>query len=72
MVGGLDEAGRAPFSVGYVNTAAFVILAFSAFFVAPLGARLAHALPERQLRRAFAVALLLVAINMIREAVIGG
>lgn len=69
MVAGLDEPMRAPFSLGYVNMAGFGVLAAAAVFLAPVGARLAHALPEARLRRAFAIGLVVVALNMIREAV---
>ena len=62
-------ATRAPFSLGYVNMAGFGVLAAAAVFLAPVGARLAHALPEARLRRAFAIGLVVVALNMIREAV---
>ena len=40
----------------------------SAFFVAPLGAKLAHALPERTLKRCFAVGLVVVGVMLVREA----
>ena len=43
--------------------------AAAAVFLAPVGARLAHALAEARLRRAFAIGLVVVARNMIREAV---
>ena len=40
----------------------------SAAITAPIGARLAHRLPQQTLKRAFAVLLALVALNMLREA----
>ena len=70
IVGGLDEAGRAPFSLGYVNLAGFAVLAASAFFLAPVGAKLAHRLNAARLRQAFGIGLALVALNMLREALI--
>ena len=72
MIAGLDETGRAPFSLGYVNLAAFVILAGAAVFLAPVGAALAHRLNAARLKQVFAIALLLLALNMVREAVFGG
>ncbi|MGJ3231278.1 MAG: sulfite exporter TauE/SafE family protein [Oceanicaulis sp.] len=72
MIAGLDEAGRAPFSVGYVNFAGFACLAGAAVFLAPVGAALAHRLNAARLKQAFAIGLLIVALNMIREAVMGG
>lgn len=72
MIAGLDEAGRAPFSLGYVNMAGFVCLAGAAVFLAPVGASLAHRLNAARLKQAFAIGLLIVAGNMLREAVFGG
>ena len=69
MIAGLDEAGRAPLSLGYVNLAAFVILAGAAFFLAPVGASLAHRLNAQRLKQIFAIALFVLALNMVREAV---
>lgn len=71
MVAGFDEAGRAPLSLGYVNLPAFVALASTAIFLAPIGAKLAHSLDEGMLRRVFGVALLVLGLNMVREAVFG-
>ncbi|MHA6288301.1 sulfite exporter TauE/SafE family protein [Maricaulis sp. CAU 1757] len=61
-----------PWSLGYVNGPGFALLAGSAFFVAPVGARLAHRLPERKLKRFFAVGLIVVGVMLIREAWLGG
>ncbi|MGX6647097.1 sulfite exporter TauE/SafE family protein [Maricaulaceae bacterium MS644] len=72
MIAGMDEAGRAPFSLGYVNMAGFVCLAAAAVFLAPVGAALAHRLNAARLKQAFAICLLIVAVNMLREAVFGG
>ncbi|MFS2318155.1 sulfite exporter TauE/SafE family protein [Maricaulis sp. D1M11] len=60
-----------PLSLGFVSLPGLAILAGSAFFVAPVGAHLAHSLPERQLKRFFAVGLVLVGGMLIREAVWG-
>jgi len=57
-----------PYSLGYVNGPGFALLAGSAFFVAPLGAKLAHALPEKTLKRCFAVGLVIVGVMLVREA----
>lgn len=68
MIAGWTEPGLAPFSLGYVNAAGFAVLAGSAFFLAPIGARLAHRLNAERLKQAFAVGLVIVALNMLREA----
>ncbi|PWE17048.1 hypothetical protein DDZ18_10120 [Marinicauda salina] len=72
MVAGMGEPMRAPFSVGYVNAAGFVVLAAAAVGLAPVGAHLAHSLNPARLRQAFAIGLVVVALNMLREAVFGG
>ena len=50
---------------GYLYWPAIAMIAVAAMLTAPLGARLAHRLPVRQLRRLFAVLLLLVAADML-------
>ncbi len=62
---GWDVAGRSPLSLGYVNLAAVAIIAPVSFLMAPLGARLAHALNPRMLKIAFAVFLLITAVRML-------
>jgi len=57
-----------PFSFGYVNLMAFVILVPVTGLVAPWGARIAHTINPRLLRLAFAVFLLFNAINMLASA----
>lgn len=64
MITGWDAAGLPPFSVGYVNLVAVAVIAPLSALFAPLGAKLAHQLPELWLRRSFAVFLLLVAVKM--------
>lgn len=55
-------------TLGSINLIAFGITISMTLLTAPLGARLAHALDPKPLRRVFAVFLLLVAANMIRKA----
>jgi len=69
MFAGLGEAGRAPFSLGYVNMAGFVVMAGAAVLLAPVGASLAHRLNAARLRQVFAIGLALVALNMLRSAI---
>ncbi|KUF09035.1 sulfite exporter TauE/SafE family protein [Pseudoponticoccus marisrubri] len=57
-----------PLTVGAVNLPALVIAVSMTLLTTPLGARLAHALPALTLRRIFAVFILIVAANMLREA----
>ncbi|MBL8544644.1 MAG: sulfite exporter TauE/SafE family protein [Hyphomonadaceae bacterium] len=68
VVTGWSRAGLPPFSLGFVSLPGFVALAALTAITAPIGARLAHRLPQAALKRAFAVLLALVALNMLREA----
>ncbi|MCB9983931.1 MAG: sulfite exporter TauE/SafE family protein [Rhodospirillales bacterium] len=64
MVIGLDETGRPPFSVGYVNLLAWVMILPSSLLAVRAGVWAAHALPLEVMRRVFAGFLVLVAIKM--------
>ncbi len=66
-VGGIGEAGRPPLSLGYVNLLAVACIIPATLLAAPLGAKLAHALPARKVKQAFGVFLVIVALNMIRK-----
>ncbi|MEA2935046.1 MAG: uncharacterized protein QOD74_1692 [Variibacter sp.] len=54
-----------PLSLGFVSLIGFVLMAPVTSFIAPFGARLAHALPKRQLEVAFGCFLLAVAIRFL-------
>jgi uncharacterized membrane protein YfcA len=71
IIWGWDEPGRTPTALGYVAGLGFLILAASAYFVAPVGARLAHSIPEKLLRRLFAIGLIVTAFSLLREAWLG-
>lgn len=66
---GVDPATRPPFTIGAVNLPAFLIVISMTLFTTPLGVRLAHALDPAPLRRVFAVFLILVAGNMLYQAI---
>ena len=68
VVFGWDAAGRPPLSLGWVNVPAALIMGTVTGLVAPWGARLAHSLPKRTLRRAFAAYLLLAAGAVVAKA----
>lgn len=67
---GWGREGLPPWSAGYVNLAGFVFLALLTTLTAPIGARLAHRLPQLTLKRTFAVVLAVLALNMLREALV--
>lgn len=68
VIAGWGRAGLPPWSLGFVSLPGFVLVAALTAITAPLGARLAHRLPQRTLKRAFAVLLAFVAIGLLREA----
>jgi uncharacterized membrane protein YfcA len=61
---GLDETGLPAHSIGYVNLPAFGGVVAASILFAPLGARLAHRLPDIVLKRIFAVFLGFLALKM--------
>ncbi len=66
MVNGLDIAGRAPWSLGYVDVVAVAVMLPAILVSAPLGVKLASRLGERLLRRLFGVFLIGIAADMLR------
>lgn len=67
----LDPASRPPFTIGAVNLVAFVLVIAMTLITAPIGARLAHAMDPKPLKRVFGAFLVLVALNMLRKALMG-
>lgn len=57
-----------PMTVGAVNLPAFLIVIAMTLITAPWGARLAHALDPKPLKRFFAVFIMIMALNMLRKA----
>jgi uncharacterized membrane protein YfcA len=56
-----------PLTVGAVNLPAFAVVIGTTLLTTPWGVRLAHAMDPKPLKRAFAVFLTLVALNMLRK-----
>lgn len=63
-ISGWGAPGLPPASVGYVNLLGFILVAPASTVAAPIGARVAHALPQRWLSRAFAVFLFATGVRM--------
>jgi uncharacterized membrane protein YfcA len=57
-----------PFSTGAINWAAFVAVSIGTMITAPMGAALAHKMNPKPLKRAFALFITVVALNMLRKA----
>ena len=60
-----------PLTIGAINLIAFGIIIAMTLVTAPWGVKLAHSMDAKPLKRAFGVFLVLVAVNMLRKAIIG-
>lgn len=65
VLGGWGSSGRPDGSVGFVYLPALAGIVLGSVLTAPLGARTAHRMPVRPLRRIFAVLLLVMALRMV-------
>ncbi|MCK4706844.1 MAG: sulfite exporter TauE/SafE family protein [Gammaproteobacteria bacterium] len=52
-------------TLGYIHLPAFIFIIITSFLFAPVGARLAHRLPESILKKGFAIFLILIGLKMI-------
>lgn len=68
VVFGWDAVGRPPFSLGYVNLPAALVMGVLTTATAPWGARLAHRLDKRVLRKVFAVYMVGTALSVVVKA----
>jgi uncharacterized membrane protein YfcA len=65
VVSGWQVTGTPVYSFGYVWLPALLMVCLSTVFTAPIGARMAHRWPVKQLKRAFAVLLYALATSML-------
>jgi len=65
VANGLRDTGLPPHSVGYIYLPALAGIVVVSVLFAPLGARLAHALPVEKLKRVFALLLYIVGTRMM-------
>ncbi|MFZ2971778.1 MAG: sulfite exporter TauE/SafE family protein [Ferribacterium limneticum] len=69
IVAGWSDSGLPPFSFGYIYLPAFVGIVVMSILMAPVGAKLAHKLPVKQLKRAFGGFLALLATKMLHSLI---
>lgn len=69
VIVGWGREGLPPFSAGFVNLPAFVLIALATMVMAPVGAALAHKLDAVRLRKLFGILLAIVAVRMVWQAV---
>lgn len=65
VIAGQNVEGLPPYSFGYVWLPALAVVAAGSVLTAPLGARAAHALPVKKLKRIFAALLYVLAAYML-------
>lgn len=68
MVIGWNHAGLPPFSLGYINILAALLIAPLGVLAAPYGAAAAHKVSVKVLRRIFSLFIIIVAAKMMWEA----
>jgi uncharacterized membrane protein YfcA len=68
VIVGWGREGLPPFSAGFVNLPAFVLIALATMVMAPIGASLAHKLDAVRLRKLFGILLAIVAVRMVWQA----
>jgi uncharacterized membrane protein YfcA len=71
IISGWGASNLPPFSLGYINILALVLVAVLAAVFAPLGAALAHRLNQQTLKYVFAIFLVLVGLNMLWKVLAG-
>jgi uncharacterized membrane protein YfcA len=57
-----------PYSLGYVNLLGFLLIAPASYFMAPVGARIAHMTDRKRLRVVFAGFIAITAVKMLFDA----
>jgi uncharacterized membrane protein YfcA len=65
IVNGLKAVHLPQYSVGYIYLPALICIVCASVLTAPLGVRLAHALPVSKLKRVFAILLFIVGTRML-------
>ena len=67
VITGIGKAGLPPFSFGYVNYLAVILLIPLTMTFARVGVRIAHTIPQRALSLLFGLFLAITSINMFRD-----
>lgn len=67
IIGGWSQPAPLPGAFGFLYLPALAVISMASMLTAPLGARVAHSLNVRQLRRIFAVMLFVLAADMLRR-----
>ncbi|MCC2609975.1 sulfite exporter TauE/SafE family protein [Neorhizobium sp. Rsf11] len=68
--GGWGVPGLPPFSTGYINWLAVLLLIPITLYMAPIGARLAHAMSKRQLEAGFGIFLIVISLQFFLTVIL--
>jgi len=71
LLSGWGDPTAPPLTIGRVNLVAFAVTVSMTLLTAPLGVKLAHMMDPKPLKRVFAGFIILMALNMLRKALIG-
>ncbi|MCK0119584.1 sulfite exporter TauE/SafE family protein [Loktanella sp. F6476L] len=71
LLANMSAVPTPPLTIGAVNLVAFALVIAMTLITAPWGAALAHKMDPKPLKKVFGVFLILVALNMLRKALIG-
>ena len=69
MISGWSETLSEPYTFGFIYIPAFLIISLASFIAAPFGAHCSTNLPEKQLKKIFAVVSLLLSMKMLYSVV---
>ncbi len=67
----MHVADAPPYTLGAVNIPAFLVIIVMTLITTPYGVKLAHAMDPKPLKRAFAIFVVVVALNMLRKVIWG-
>ena len=69
IIAGWSNTMTPPYSLGFVSLIGFALIAPTTVLVAPIGAKIAHGMSQRNLNLVFGVFLLLAALRMASRAI---
>ena len=69
IINGWSKTLNDPYTLGFIYVPAFVVISIASVIAAPYGARLSHSLPEKRLKKIFAVISLVLSVKMLFSVV---
>jgi len=69
VINGIGIDGRSAFSLGYIDVPAFILMTPVVMLTAPMGVRFGHKLSSAKIKKALAILLIVVGIDMLRNVI---